>query len=245
MALRICLVTPFAWSQPHDVNEHVAGIARELRALGHAVTIIASSNRAAELAAGRVALHNGSFDGEELVIVGPAVPISRRSRIGVPVGVRTNLSRALRFGRFDVVHGFEPGLPSLSYLALRDAESLAVATFFSPERLSYPPGRAQRERLLGRIDQLLAASEETAAAAAGAAVASPPGMQEQPQLAAAEMGRLADDETYRVRGAAGARAEAERQTFLDVAHELEAIYEDVRTRKRSARREAEPLGDRD
>ena len=28
MALRICLVTPFAWSQPHDVNEHVAGIAR-------------------------------------------------------------------------------------------------------------------------------------------------------------------------------------------------------------------------
>ena len=25
MGLRICLVTPFAWSQPHDVNEHVAG----------------------------------------------------------------------------------------------------------------------------------------------------------------------------------------------------------------------------
>lgn len=360
MALRICLVTPFAWSQPHDVNEHVAGIARELRALGHAVTIIASSNRTADLAAGRVALHNGSFDGVELVVLGPAVPISRRSRVGVPVGVRTNLSRALRFGRFDVVHGFEPGLPSLSYLALRDAESLAVATFFSPERLSYPPGRAQRERLLGRIDQLLAVSEGMAAAAAarfpgayrfvsegvdttlfepagkerrivvewrpterpltravlhtlgelpdwrltllrtkplttrpyvprtlvdrvdvktardspsratilngaaifvpaaegisrlaleaaaaGAAVASPPGVHEQPQLAAAEMGRLADDETYRVRRAAGARAHAERQTFVDVARELEEIYEDVRARKRSARRDAEPLGDRD
>ena len=80
------------------------------------------------------------------------------------------------------------------------------------------------------------------AAAAGAAVASPPGMHEQPQLAAAEMGRLADDESYRVRRAAGARGEAERQTFMDVAHELEEIYEGVRTRKRSARREAEPLG---
>src|SRR3954447_26765582 len=132
MALRICLVTPFAWSQPHDVNEHVAGIARELRALGHAVTIIASSNRAAELAAGRVALHNESFDGEELVILGPAVPISRRSRVGVPVGVRTILSPSFGFGRSSVVQGFEPALPSLSYLALRDAESLAVATFFSP-----------------------------------------------------------------------------------------------------------------
>ena len=360
MALRICLVTPFAWSQPHDVNEHVQGIAQELRVLGHAVTIIASSNRAADLAAGRVALHNGSFDGDELLVLGPAVPISRRSRVGVPVGVRTNLSRALREGRFDVVHGFEPGLPSLSYLALRDAESLAVATFFSPERLSYPPGRAQRERLLGRIDQLLAVSEETAAAAAerfpgsyrivsegvdttlfepdekqrlivlewraterplaravlhtlgelpewrltmlrtkplsarpyvprallgrvdvrtardapsraallngaavfvpaatgvsrlaleaaaaGAAVASPPGTPAQPQLAAAEMGRLADDESYRVSRAVTARSIAEQQTFTDVAHELEEIYESLRTRKRAARREDDPLADRD
>src|SRR5205085_10469158 len=83
------------------------------------------------------------------------------------------------------------------------------------------------------------------AAAAGAAVASPPGTHEQPQLAAAEMGRLADDDTYRVRRAAGARAAAEGQTFTDVAHEIEAIYDDVRTRKRSARRDAEPLSDRD
>src|SRR5215813_532318 len=162
--MRLCLVTPFSWSQPHDVNEHVAGVAHELRSLGHSVTILASSNRARELAAGRRALLDG-LDAE-VVALGPAVPISRRSRVGVPVGARRNLSRALREGRFDVVHGFEPGLPSLSYLALRDAESLAVATFFSPERLGYPPGRAQRERLLGRIDQLLAVSEQTAEAAA-------------------------------------------------------------------------------
>src|SRR3954470_10196287 len=164
MALRICLVSPFAWSQPHDVNEHVAGIARELRSLGHAVTVLASSNRARDLAAGRRALLDG-LDAE-VVALGPAVPISRRSRIGVPVGARANLSLALALGRYDVVHGFEPGLPSLSYLALRDAQALTVATFLSPERLAYPPGRAQRERLLGRIDALLATSEATAEAAA-------------------------------------------------------------------------------
>src|ERR1041384_7351779 len=143
MGLRICLVTPFAWSQPHDVNEHVAGAADELRKLVHSVTILASSNRARELAAGRRAL----FDGldAQVVALGPAVPISRRSRIGVPVGARANLSLALALGHFDVVHGFEPGLPSLSYLALRDAQALTVATFVSPERIAYPPGRAQRE----------------------------------------------------------------------------------------------------
>src|SRR5207248_7153874 len=166
MALSVALVTPFAWSQPHDVNEHVDGLARELRHRGHSVTVLAPSNRARDLAAGRRALL-GSFDEPpELIAIGPAVPISRRSRMGVPVGVRASLSLALARGRFDVVHGFEPGLPSLSYLALRDAAALTVATFFSPERLGYPPGRAQRERLLGRLDALLATSEETAQDAA-------------------------------------------------------------------------------
>ena len=359
MALRICLVTPFSWSKPHEVNEHVAGVAQELRVLGHAVTIIASSGRAAELAAGRRALQNGALADSELLAIGPAVPISRRSRVGVPVGVRANLSRALRTGRFDVVHGFEPALPSLSYLALREAESLAVATFFSPERLGYPPGRAQRERLLGRLDALLATSQETAAAAAlrfpgdyrlisegvdtslfepmdkqqlivlewrqterpllraalhtlgelpgwrlmllrtkplttrpyvpralvdrvdvrtardspsraailnetaifvpatqglsrlaleaaaaGAAVSLPPGTREQPQLAAAEMGRLADDPAYRERRAHAGRTSAERQTFTDVAHELEEVYESLRGRRRAARRDTDPLADR-
>jgi len=164
MALRIALVTPFAWSQPHDVNEHVAGLADELRRRGHQATVLGPSNRARDLAAGRRALATG-LDGD-FVALGPAVPISRRSRMGVPVGVRANLAVALAGGRFDVVHGFEPGLPSLSYLALRHADALTAATFFSPERLAYPPGKAQRDRLLGRLDALLATSEATADAAA-------------------------------------------------------------------------------
>jgi len=164
MAFRIALVTPFSWSQPHDVNEHVAGLAAELRARGHRATVLGPSNRARDLAAGRRALATG-LDAD-FVALGPAVPISRRSRMGVPVGVRANLAVALAGGRFDVVHGFEPGLPSLSYLALRHADALTVATFFSAERLSYPPGRAQRARLLGRLDALLATSEATAEAAA-------------------------------------------------------------------------------
>jgi predicted metal-dependent phosphoesterase TrpH/glycosyltransferase involved in cell wall biosynthesis len=163
VGLRICLVTPFPWSRPHNVNEHVAGLARELRALGNEVTVLAPSTRAADLVAGRRALLDGAD--AELIALGPAVPISRRSRIGVPVGVRANLALALSRGRYDIVHGFEPGLPSLSYLALRDSFALGVATFLAAERLAYPPGKLQRERLLSRIDALLATSEEVAEAA--------------------------------------------------------------------------------
>ena len=58
--VRIALVTPFAWSQPHDMNEHVGGLAQELRRRGASVTVLAPSNRARDLAAGRRALLGSS-----------------------------------------------------------------------------------------------------------------------------------------------------------------------------------------
>src|SRR5438132_4522261 len=358
MGLRICLVTPFAWSQPHDVNEHVAGIAVELRKLGHTVTVLASSNRARDLAAGRRALLDGLE--AEVVVVGPAVPISRRSRIGLPGGARANLSLALALGRFDVVHGFEPGLPSLSYLALRDAQALAVATFLSPERLGYPPGREQHARLLARRDALVATTEATAeaaavrfpghyevigegvdpelfvpgpkrdlvvlewrpneralvrgifraleelpdwelvllrtkpltgrptiprllrervhvrtardgtarapllgeasvfvpalaglervrleASAAGCAIAVPAETRQQPELAGAEVSRLAENRDFRERKAERARKEAGGQTFAAVAGELDQLYSSLTKRRQAPRPETEPLADRD
>jgi hypothetical protein len=164
VGLRICFVTPFAWSQPHEVNAHVAGAAEALRQLGHEVTVLAPSSRARDLLAGRRALQRGA--GGDVIAIGPAVPVSRGTHVGVPVGVRANLSLALARGGYDVVHGVEPGLPSLSYLALTSAHALTAATFFSPERLTYPPRRARRDRLRARVDALLATSPSTAAAAA-------------------------------------------------------------------------------
>ena len=167
MSLRICFVTPFAWSQPHEVNAHVDGAATALRGIGHEVTVLAPSSRARDLLAGRRALQRGEVRTADVIAVGPSVPISRRTHLGVPVGVRANLALALQRGSYDVVHGVEPGLPSLSYLALTAAtDTLTAATFFSPERLGYPARRSRRDRLRIRVDALLATSEETVVAAA-------------------------------------------------------------------------------
>lgn len=357
MTLRICLVTPFAWSRPHSVNEHVTGVASALRRLGHHVTILAPSTRARDLRAGRRTLQTGAD--AEMIAVGPAVPVSRRSRLGVPVGVRADLSLALATGRYDLVHAFEPALPSLSYLALRDAQALTVASFFSADRLAYPPSRAQRERLQSRMDALVASSPAVAAAAqlrfpgdyaivsegvdvelfqpapkerrivlewraseralaraairtlrelpnwellllrtkplasrpyvppdlhgrvtvrtaldgasraellrgaaifvpaatrlerlrleasaSGAALAAPPAVAEQPELAAAAMARLAEDDEVRARKGAEARAQAEGESFEAVAAELDAIYRQL-ARRRRPRRDADPLADRE
>ena len=355
--MRICLVTPFAWSQPHDVNEHVAGIAEQLRALGNTVTVLAPSSRNADLVAGHRALARG--ERADLIAIGAAVPVSRRSSLGVPVGVRANLQLALEQGSFDVVHGFEPGLPSISYLALRDSRALGVATFLSPERLGFPPRRALREKLLARIDALLATSEQTAAAAAerfpgdfrlvspgvdtalfapagkrrlvvielhsgslpvaraalrslralpgweavllrtkplatrppipptlrdrvhvrsgrkpatratvlaeasivvpaptgsgrlhleamaaGAALAEPPGVLAQPELAAAALARLAENDALRERRGREARAAAETQSFAAVARELDELYRNLGGRRREPRRDADSLAGR-
>jgi glycosyltransferase involved in cell wall biosynthesis len=164
MALRICFVTPFAWSQPHEVNEHVDGVASALRRLGHSVTVLAPSTKARDLLAGRRALQGRAE--ADVIAVGPSLPVSRRTSIGVPVGVRANLRLALAHGEYDVVHGVEPGLPSISYLALTSARALTAATFFSPERLGYPARRSRRDRLNIRLDALLATSPGTAEAAA-------------------------------------------------------------------------------
>jgi predicted metal-dependent phosphoesterase TrpH/glycosyltransferase involved in cell wall biosynthesis len=163
------MVTPFAWSRPHPVNEHVKAAARALRERGHEVVVLGPSNRAKDLAAGRRALRRLERESRPLeaaVALGPAVPVSRRSTLGVPVGVRANLALALSADEFDVVRAHDPGVPSLSYLALRHGRGLTVATFHSAERLAYPPGRAQRERLLARTDALTATSSEVAEAAA-------------------------------------------------------------------------------
>jgi glycosyltransferase involved in cell wall biosynthesis len=160
VTLRICLVSPFPWSQPHPVNDHVAGIAGVLRADGHRVTVLAPSNRAADLRAGRRALELG--EEAESIALGAAIPVTRRSQLGIPVGVRANLRLALAQGRFDILHAFEPGLPSLSYLALREAKCLTVASFLSVDRIAYPPARSRRERLLARTDALIATGDKVA-----------------------------------------------------------------------------------
>ena len=168
MGLRICLVSPFALSQPHEVNEHVMGAADALRALGHEVTVLAPSNRASHLAEGRRRLRRLASQAElpnDTVALGPAIPVAPRNRLSVPVGLRANLRLALAHGRFDVVHAHEPGLPGISHLALRESSTITVATFHDPERLGFPPGKAQRARLLGRIDALTATRESTLEAA--------------------------------------------------------------------------------
>ena len=83
------------------------------------------------------------------------------------------------------------------------------------------------------------------AMASGCAIAAPPGVNEQPELAAAAVARLAEDEQFRHTESEKSRAEAELQSFDRAAVELEAVYTRIGGRRRVPRRGAEPLADRE
>ncbi|MGN6798521.1 MAG: PHP-associated domain-containing protein, partial [Gaiellaceae bacterium] len=82
------------------------------------------------------------------------------------------------------------------------------------------------------------------AGAAGCAIARPNGIETQPELAAAAAARLADDPALRERESAAARKRAEGQTFAAVAAELDELYGSLTTRRRTRKRQADPLADR-
>ena len=122
--------------------------------------MLAPSARARDLQAGRRALRHGELT--DVVAVAPSLPLSTRSSMPIPVGVRANVATALARGAFDVVHAVDPGVPGLSYVALVEALCTTVAAFLDPERLSYPPRKTARDRLLARIDVLIARSDALA-----------------------------------------------------------------------------------
>src|SRR5262249_42577014 len=67
---------------------------------------------------------------------------------------------------------------------------------------------------------------------------------DQPELAAAAVGRLIDDPPFRERQSELGRARAEGESFDAVASELERVYESLGPRRRVAR-PSDPLADRD
>jgi predicted metal-dependent phosphoesterase TrpH len=80
--------------------------------------------------------------------------------------------------------------------------------------------------------------------AAGAATASPSRAADQPELAAAAVARLAEDEALRAGVATAARERAERQSFPRVAAELDDLYRRLATRRRRRHAAHDPLSGR-
>jgi len=136
--MRVGLVTPYSWTVPGGVNHHIEHLAAELAERGHEPWIIApvgvlSPTRRAVDSRRRQAA-------ERFIPMGTAVPLpsnGSRSYISANPRVVLRMDRAVRHGRFDVLHIHEPGVPSVALAAVFLATSPVVATFHAALESSF------------------------------------------------------------------------------------------------------------
>jgi phosphatidyl-myo-inositol alpha-mannosyltransferase len=115
--VRVTLVSPYSWTTPGGVGNHVENLAAQLRDRGHDVVVLAPAD-------GPVA--------RDVRAVGRSIPVPFNgaiARIAFGPRVAMRVRRALRDFSPDLVHAHEPFAPSVSMLAVQAAGVPCVATF--------------------------------------------------------------------------------------------------------------------
>ena len=149
--LRIALVTEYYYPHLGGVCEHVHFFAREARRRGHHVDIITSNIPGAE-------------QQPHVIRLGRSQPVyanGSQARVTLGLGLRKDVRRVLREGRYDIVHVHSPLTPVLPILAIEEADCPVVGTFhtYFDESIGYTLGRTffqKRLDMLERRDRRLA-----------------------------------------------------------------------------------------
>ena len=147
---RIALVSEYYYPHVGGVVEHVHYLAREARRRGHHVDIITS--------------HMPDVGPRPNVVrIGDSLTVHANgslARVTVGRGLRSAMRRALRRGRYDVVHVHAPLTPSLPMLAVEEAEVPLVGTFHAYYERSFAHafGRRYFQRHVDRLAAAIAVS---------------------------------------------------------------------------------------
>ncbi len=153
---RIALVTEYYYPHLGGVCEHVHFFAREARRRGHHVDIITSHIPGAE-------------ELPNVIRIGRSQPVQSngsQARITLGLGLRRQMRRVLRDGRYDVVHVHSPLTPVLPLLAIDEAGVPVIGTFHTYFDRSVAYGLFKRyfQRRLDKLSAAIAVSHSTTVA---------------------------------------------------------------------------------
>src|SRR3954470_1546445 len=154
--LRIALVTEYYYPHLGGICEHVHFFAREARRRGHHVDIITSNIKGAEPQPNVIRLGHSQ----------PVYMNQSQARITLGMGIRKQVRRTLREGRYDVVHVHSPLTPVLPLLAIEEADCPVVGTFhtYFDRSIGYTDLRGYFQRRLEMLDAAIAVSHSTTVA---------------------------------------------------------------------------------
>ena len=121
MPVRIAQVSPYDWTHPGGVTNHIGQLAREFTRLGHSVRIVTPSSISAE-----------ALGEKNIVVVGKPVPIptfGSVARITLSFHRAPQVRQLLAEEPFDIIHLHEPLVSALPITVLRFSQSINVGTF--------------------------------------------------------------------------------------------------------------------
>ncbi|HEV2582995.1 MAG TPA: glycosyltransferase family 4 protein [Ktedonobacteraceae bacterium] len=119
--MKIGLVSPYDWSYPGGVRDHVSHLAEQFIAMGHDVRILAPASGI------KAKIHE-----KNVVKMGWTTPIPINgsiARILIDPSLAIRVRRVLQREHFDIIHVHEPLVPGLSQQVLRFSHALNVGTF--------------------------------------------------------------------------------------------------------------------
>jgi phosphatidylinositol alpha-mannosyltransferase len=125
--MKIGLVSPYDWSYPGGVREHVWHLANEFIKMGHDVRIMAPASGP-----------KGKLTEKYIYKMGWTTPIPINgsiARIMLDPSLALRVRRVLQREHFDIIHVHEPLVPGLSQAVLRCSRTVTVGTFHAS---SYP-----------------------------------------------------------------------------------------------------------
>ena len=156
--MKIGLVSPYDWSYPGGVRDHVSHLAEQFIAMGHDVRILAPASGTQRKVPEKYILKMGSTT---------PIPINGSiARILLDPSLALRVRRVLQRERFDVVHVHEPLVPGLSQQVLRFSRALNVGTFhaasyssiYSTSQLAYASTHPLLRPLFRKLSGFIAVS---------------------------------------------------------------------------------------
>ncbi|MDQ6772865.1 MAG: glycosyltransferase family 4 protein [Candidatus Dormibacteraeota bacterium] len=154
--MKIGLVSPYDYTHPGGVSNHIRNLSHWLGRLGHDVRVFAPSGRRAAQA-----------DIPDFYRIGRVFRVPGNdsvARITLSFHLARRVSDILEQERFDVLHFHEPLMPALPLTLLRMSKTPNVATFhaFARSNLGYYYGRPILRTYLRHVDEAIAVSPPAA-----------------------------------------------------------------------------------
>ena len=154
--MKVGLVSPYDYTHPGGVSNHIRYLSHWLEQLGHEVRIFAPSGR-----------RQAEREIAGFYRIGRVFPLPGNdsvARITLSFHLAHRVAEILGEERFDVLHFHEPLMPALPLTLLRTSRTVHVATFhaFARSNLGYYYGRPILRTYLRHLHETIAVSQPAA-----------------------------------------------------------------------------------